>query len=71
MWFDPLREEPSLRALTDEERSVRLDMSVSVRGLLELEQPVLQQLALFDVGDQHVGSEAVRSCPEGEGEARD
>ena len=33
VWFDPDSEEPSLRALTGEEKAARVDNMVSVRGL--------------------------------------
>ena len=49
MWFDPLHEQPMLRPLTREEKSVRLDTVSSVSALDEDEAsggPIGSQLLL-------------------------
>ena len=41
MWFDPTLEQPLLRTLTRDEASARVDRSVSVSALVEVEGSVV------------------------------
>jgi len=59
MWFDPDREVPGIRPLTDKERSVRLDMLSSVSALDEDEDTLVNQRSLFPEGIPHGSSKTV------------
>ncbi len=46
MWFDPESEVPCIRPLTEAEKAVRVDSTVSVRGLTEAEADVAGSLSI-------------------------